>query len=461
MSFLNSLFSSSSSQAIPKIPATPENLSPTSLDSTISIRTMSDDLAELEGKPDMGQQPSKPAQEKPQSPFLESTDAPQEEPIQMKEEGRHSEKPRKSPSLRQIAASLAMKNAAHPKTEETAPIKPEEYAYEENMSLQKDSEESQEVHQIPDEETAGEDLNGHLADLPAGLAATAQPEIVYAPKKSHPVLIGLFVSVTLLFVGGGFYWWKFHPTIPSLSLSGLIPTTDTAPQPTDQPQPTPPEKDPEPAADKEQPSVTVPATIAFTEASPTPGQVRASILEQGKSLPAIGSSTPTKLIIADKDSSPVSFATFCQWMGISLSQNVISAFEDSFSLFLHGDSGNVRIGLVLTPKDPTRIAPLLSAIEPRLLQTLSPLFLELPSGTAVQTSKFNTSEYAGVTIRYTNIPTPTASFPGSLSVDYALLNSYVVIGTSKQTGRALIDMLNSENTSSMEPEKHQDKAIKK
>ena len=76
---------------------------------------------------------------------------------------------------------------------------------------------------------------------------------------------------------------------------------------------------------------------------------------------------------------------------------------------------------------------LLLAEEVNLPDQLSPLFFT----TGYQKNKpFNTNTYKTLEIRFSNIISPE-----KLSIDYAILENKLLIGTTKATIRALIDKL--------------------
>jgi len=142
-----------------------------------------------------------------------------------------------------------------------------------------------------------------------------------------------------------------------------------------------------------------------------------------------------EFIITDKLNNPVSFQNFSQKLGLTLSPNVSSHLGQTFSLFIYIDNSYPRFGLMIPEDNSATIKTALLQEEKLLARELEPLFLN-PSYNLTTIPTFNSSVYNGIQLRYTNILSAD-----NLSVDYAISNNHLVIGTSKLTARAILDYL--------------------
>ncbi len=139
-------------------------------------------------------------------------------------------------------------------------------------------------------------------------------------------------------------------------------------------------------------------------------------------------------IITDENSKPLSFDQFALLTGITLPQEVLDQIDESFLLYGYYDNGEVRLGLSAQTIDPDLVLNAMKDAEPTLVMALRPLFAgEVPETT---TPTFTDGIYNQTPIRYANLNTIE-----TLSIDYATYSDDLVIGTSKETIRAIINTL--------------------
>jgi hypothetical protein len=136
-----------------------------------------------------------------------------------------------------------------------------------------------------------------------------------------------------------------------------------------------------------------------------------------------------EFLVTDSKNNPVSFSAFCILSGISLPSQVFDSLEDSFSFYFYKDAGKARAGLAVKTKNSDKIIPLLSGVEKSMPADLKPLLL---GETVSNPVKFNDSKYNTYSIRYFNINA------NGTSIDYSVNPSYLIIGTSMKTERAII-----------------------
>jgi hypothetical protein len=94
----------------------------------------------------------------------------------------------------------------------------------------------------------------------------------------------------------------------------------------------------------------------------------------------------------------------------------------------------VRLGLALETSQPQAAKAVMQKNEIGLTSLLKPLFLENVS--LPESASFKDSTYKNNQVRYLNLDQAKA-----YSIDYAVTPTHVIIATSKDTGRAIIDMV--------------------
>lgn len=393
-------------------------------DLLLSIHTMKDDLAALDGKQAVSENNIISTKEvpKPANPFL-SNDGDRDQTPQ--EPAENQEQTTKKPSLSEL--TQAFMGITSKSSGPENPLRPEDFSYEERKSLEDDASHLR----IPSTKNAMGDEITHLKGLPSS-HATDYPEVSLHVKKSHPVLTSLLVLLFLGLVSGGIFFWKdYRPTVVQLIPDSILPDLTKDPSPESKNTPIQ-----EPAQEE-----TFPEKITIDSEKSTPVEIRSSLLEVGKNLIESNSAQPKELTVVDAAGVPVSFGTFSRRMNISLSPELISALQDKFSLFLYNDTSAIRVGLILYPNDSEHTRKLILSAEPQLIRQLTPIFLEVAPATRFKDAIFAESAYNDAIIRYANVPTPTAPFIGGLSIDYTIYDEKLILGTSKQTERAIIDRL--------------------
>ena len=154
--------------------------------------------------------------------------------------------------------------------------------------------------------------------------------------------------------------------------------------------------------------------------------------------------TPVEFIVTDAQNNPLSFQSFAQKLGLTLPQNILDQLGKEFSFYIYNDNGQVRSGLVVTAQNSEQLKKLLLAEEEKLPLDLQALFLTTQY-TVKEGYVFHSSQYKDVDIRYDNVISPEV-----LSVDYAITQDKLVIGTTKKTIRVILDLLPPTITNTVE-----------
>lgn len=237
------------------------------------------------------------------------------------------------------------------------------------------------------------------------IKGSAQPE---TPK----LIISLVIAIILISIGGIYYFL----TTRSVSLDTQPETATTG--------------------DSQKSSalfsVDMPNFLPIDTMHSTPESIQAVLLQTAQQTTSLNSARPIEFIITDTDNNPISFASFSKLANITLSQATIVSLGEKFSLFIYTSNGTPHIGLTIDIKDKTVIQEAMRQEEASLARSLSPLFLnDRPTETPMV---FSDGTYANIQLRYVNLNKDT-----HLSVDYAITDRRLVIGTSMETHHALLD----------------------
>jgi len=186
-------------------------------------------------------------------------------------------------------------------------------------------------------------------------------------------------------------------------------------------------------------SIDKPNYLSINTETDTAQTIREVLIQDASEIKESGASVPVEFIITDADNDPVAFPIFAILSGLKLSP-VLDNLGEEFSLFIYKDSENVLLGLAINiEEDKEKTVTAMSTKEKTLVNDLSFLLLDNTSQTTGRI--FNSSTYNDRGIRYINLDTEGK---GDLSVDYAFTENQLVIGTSKNTIRSILDKIGKE-----------------
>ncbi len=146
-------------------------------------------------------------------------------------------------------------------------------------------------------------------------------------------------------------------------------------------------------------------------------------------------SSLAEFILTDTSNNPIGFKVFAEKIGIALPAQITSLLKDAFSLYIYNDNGNYRLGISVDSLDDKKLKTEMLKEENELLSDLAPI-LKNPENRPLTEEKYLINTYKNTSIRYSNIVSLDY-----LSIDYAILNKKLVIGTTQNTMYALIDYL--------------------
>lgn len=154
---------------------------------------------------------------------------------------------------------------------------------------------------------------------------------------------------------------------------------------------------------------------------------------------------PISFIVTDQKDNPVSFHVFAISSGLAIPQEVMESLEEDFEIYAYNDTmKGVRFGFVVDIKAVNLLQDTLKVKEPELSAGMGILLKNAPSSATPQI--FKDSMYNGQAIRYANLDESEA-----YSIDYALVGQRLVVGTSKDTLRAILDDLKKETLAPEDP----------
>jgi len=168
---------------------------------------------------------------------------------------------------------------------------------------------------------------------------------------------------------------------------------------------------------------------------------------------AAATTTPLEFIVSDTNNNPIAFKDFAQKLGITLPAEIISALENEFSFFLYNDNGNTGLALAIDAGDELALQASLKKEEPNLVKDFNS-FLGLITDAAGQPLVFNpnikvvfkSGTYNGFPDNYFNIIDNK-----TLSLDYGVANSQLVIATTMLTFRSVVDFTQTQDASAVIP----------
>ena len=258
---------------------------------------------------------------------------------------------------------------------------------------------------------------------PSAPKAELKPQI-YVPQEGQK---GgnrnmLFVGIGIVAIVAGFAYWFFvlRQSAPEIVIESPTPTPTAIPTPT----PLPLEK----LGISEK--VSIPSTSVFLSSLTTEMNARQPSLGQ---IRLYG--------IVDENQQKYSFKEFLTKLSIDTatlndSGGLLDTKEwvlGSYGQIGRGQGGNfARPFIVITQKDSASATSLMNTWESRIINDLSKLF---NLGKLSPQLSFTSDAYSGVSFRFVRIP------DRDLGVAYAVFQNYLILGSSRDSFRAVIDTL--------------------
>lgn len=273
-----------------------------------------------------------------------------------------------------------------------------------------------------------------ISSFPLQLNAEEEPvhfsEVEVAKKSpvTKDLAYKLILSmITMLIVGilglGGYYFWTTR-TAEQLSPAQITPGEDPIVI----------------APPVEKYSQKNPNFLVIDIATSSSSDIKNTITSVASELKEITPQVPYEFIVVDNNNNPITFKSFAAATSLTLSPALLSTLGENFSLFIYNDNNNGRVGLSIPALEAATLTTELQKQEKTFATDLSFLFLD--AAPEIKNGAFATTEYNNTVLHYFNL-----SPRGDLSVDYAVFNSQLIISTSKNTARALLDKFSSASLS--------------
>lgn len=276
-----------------------------------------------------------------------------------------------------------------------------------------------------------------LTHIPPTETAKTEPEknkSSFNLGKFIIIFVSLLIIITL-FVGG-YYFWKTRET-------ETLPTPSQTNEPSmeniTQEQELEEQITITPAFEKY--SFDKPNYLSINIEEDNSEKIKNIIIETAKEIEKATTKSPFEFIITDSNNNPLAFPIFATVSDLGLSSELISALEENFSFYIYNDNNNIRTGLVIATKNESDIKSLLRANESSLTSSLSFLFLDKSPDQETVDTTFQDSSFSNVPTRYVNL-----NAQENLSIDYAVFENKLAIGTSKNTMQTIITKVNQEKT---------------
>lgn len=248
-------------------------------------------------------------------------------------------------------------------------------------------------------------------------------DISSAPKaKWNRILVITVVILTIAtFMAGGYYYWITH--------KGTEQVETVVNSQGEEPQIEVTEK----KFSDENPNVLAVDTETIKTAD-----LQQLLIQKSNEVKEDGHGKPVEFIVNDLNNNPIAFSRFAIISGIKISASVLDNLEEKFSLYFYNDGGNMRLGIVISLKNKDNAVQEMRDEEIILADDIIPLFLGnevMKEGVIFKDGNYNNSQ-----IRYANL-----NSEGTVSLDYSFVGLKLVIGTSKNTTRAVIDKISKES----------------
>lgn len=260
--------------------------------------------------------------------------------------------------------------------------------------------------------------NGLRPLIQNGKLLSSQP--VASHGSAWIISAGVLLMIVLL-SGAGWYFFVLNKEIPSeppVASSGIDMNAGSG----------------ENLTVKQSPfSLDKPNYLSLNTETVSPLDVRKILSETADRIKAAGINVPVEFFVTDQNNNPLAFSRFAFLLDIGLDADLLALTQEIFSLYAYNDGGQVRFGLALDFKDKGRADILLAETESTLPYAFRALIVE-PDITVAKKLVFRSAEYNQFAVRFANIDGNR-----NISLDYALHNSRLFLGTSKNTLRALLD----------------------
>jgi len=173
--------------------------------------------------------------------------------------------------------------------------------------------------------------------------------------------------------------------------------------------------------------------ILDTEAADsTPSGITGLLDETEQQVKDANPAFPVEFIIRDANNHPIAFSRLAFLLGLDFPSDILSSFDEEFSLYYVVDKGEIRRALSIRVRPDNDVFGSIRSKETGMPTWFGSL-LYGSSLSVPETAEFMDGTYGTLATRFANF-----TGTGSLSLDYAVLDDSLVIGTSKDSFRAAL-----------------------
>ena len=263
------------------------------------------------------------------------------------------------------------------------------------------------------------------------IGATQQAKIqTPAENKGEKIIVAVILLLIIIsLTGGGYYFWATKRDASEQTIEVSITEDATTKVTQQQPQ----TENPviiDPISEKY--SLEKPNLLTINTNTVTPLEIKSLFIKIGEEVKKINPPKPLEFILVDENNNPIAFSRFITLAKIELPKTLVSNFDETFSLFYYFDNSFVKTGLQIDSKSKVATTSEMKNAEKNIIQALDILYLE--NKFAPQNPAFNNGTYKSFQIRYFNIDQATQA-----SFDYTVTENYLIIGTSKDTLRSIVE----------------------
>jgi len=244
----------------------------------------------------------------------------------------------------------------------------------------------------------------------------------FVPRKKKHGLTLLLIILLLAIGGAGFYYYWFYiqnnSSLFSFFSAPAVSTPETTPVPSTIPVASQNKNLRNLVVDTSQGSTAIKDVIQKFATEFAASASESNLIE-------------VKLV--GKDNQPIGKKEFFSGLGAIVPDAVLMKFSEDYSLFARKEGEAAKLGFVVKTVTASGLADEMKNWEPTLQNDLTPLYVgQAPTGAGT----FSSSRYKNADIRYFNF-----SSPANTSLDYSVISNFLVIGTSKDTTRAILDYM--------------------
>ncbi|MFZ3031636.1 MAG: hypothetical protein WA082_01230 [Candidatus Moraniibacteriota bacterium] len=179
-------------------------------------------------------------------------------------------------------------------------------------------------------------------------------------------------------------------------------------------------------------SLDMPNYLSVDTETVSPESFQALIQQSGERIRTGNMTQPVEFLLTDKKNNPIAFSRFAYLMKLGFPEELLALLGEPFSLFLYSDAGRVALGLELTLVKGGEAQKVVTQKEASMPVFLQPLLFR---GIVVPKEvTFRSGVYKTEAVRFVNIDTAQ-----NISFDYVMRDAAWIIGTSKDTLRAILD----------------------